>query len=75
MINSEELLFCVDDNNNPIEPLPRKFVHANSVWHRVSHIYVVNTQNKQILCQQRSLKKDALPGIQEAYFGGHVLSR
>lgn len=71
MINKNELLFVVDENNNPIEPKPRQEVHQKGYWHRVSHIWVVNSKG-QILCQRRSLLKDSSPGKWESFFGGHL---
>lgn len=71
MINTEELLFCVDQNNNPIEPKPRSLVHTTGIWHRTSHIWIVNDK-KEILCQKRSLLKDKAPGLWEGFFGGHI---
>lgn len=73
MINSKELLFVVDENDNPLSPLPRDYVHKNKVWHRTTGIWIMNT-NGQILGQKRSLKKDIRPGYWEAFFGGHVLA-
>jgi len=71
MINKDELLFVVDENNNPIEPLPRGIVHSKGFWHRSSHIWVVNSK-KQILCQKRSKLKDKFPGFWEPNFGGNL---
>lgn len=68
---AEELLFVVDANNQPREPLPRKSVHGRGVWHRVSHIWLRNNKG-QVLCQQRSLEKDLNPGFWECFFGGHM---
>ncbi|MFO0703764.1 MAG: NUDIX domain-containing protein [Patescibacteria group bacterium] len=73
MINSEELLLVVDENNNPIKPLPRKQVHSEGHWHRTAHIFIVDGK-ENILCQQRSMKKDQNPGKWEPFFGGHLLS-
>lgn len=71
MINSDELLFVVDEDNNPLQAMPRKETHAKHLWHRCSHIWVINSK-KQILCQKRTLLKDVNPGKWEAHFGGHV---
>lgn len=71
MINKDELIFVVDEQNNPVESKPRSKVHQNGLWHRVSHIWVTNSQ-KQVLCQRRSLLKDTSPGKWEAFFGGHL---
>lgn len=71
MIKPDELLFTVDENNNPISPEVRKTAHANGLWHRTSGVWVVS-KNKKILCQKRSFKKDVKPGFWEAFFGGHL---
>ena len=71
MINNRELIFVVDENNNPVKPQIRSFVHKNNLWHRTTGIWVIN-RKKQILCQKRSLQKDQNPGFWEAYFGGHL---
>lgn len=71
MINNNELLFVVDENNNPLEPQPRSFVHKNGLWHRTTGIWVCNGKG-QILCQKRSRNKDIKPGFWEAFFGGHM---
>lgn len=66
-----ELFFVVDDHDNPLPPLPRKLVHGHGVWHRVSHVWIVNDAG-QILCQQRALNKELAPGRWEPFFGGHL---
>ncbi len=71
MVIKKELLLTVDENNQPIKPLPRDIVHKNGNWHRCSHIWIINNQ-KQILCQQRSIRKDINPGIWDPFFGGHL---
>lgn len=71
MIDKKELLFVVDEFNNPIEPKPRDEVHKNGYWHRVAHIWILNSE-QEILCQKRSLLKDMNPGKWEPFFGGHM---
>ena len=71
MIDKNELLFVVDEHNNPLTPLPRHIVHNKMIWHLCTGIWIVNNKN-QILCQKRSLKKDLKPGMWEAFFGGHL---
>jgi isopentenyldiphosphate isomerase len=71
MINDQELIFAVDENNNPVAPVPRKGIHENRIWHRVTHVWVMNLQ-KDILVQKRSLAKDLSPGMWEPFFGGHL---
>jgi isopentenyl-diphosphate Delta-isomerase len=71
MIDSKELLYIVDENNNPLEPQLRSNAHKNGLWHRTTGIWAINKKN-QVLCQKRSLKKDVKPGFWEAFFGGHL---
>lgn len=71
MINPNELLFVVDENNQPQNPVIRHVAHAKGLWHRTSGIWVINSK-KQILTQKRSLNKDIKPGFWEAFFGGHL---
>jgi isopentenyldiphosphate isomerase len=73
MLNEKEMLFVVDEENRPVEPRSRKEVHERGYWHRNSHIWVKNSRG-QILCQQRSFKKDMYPGLWEPFFGGHLLT-
>lgn len=71
MLNAEEMVFVVDENNNPLKPELRSIAHKNGLWHRTTGIWVLN-KRKQILCQKRSMNKDVKPGYWEAFFGGHV---
>jgi isopentenyl-diphosphate Delta-isomerase len=73
MLNANELLFTVDANNQPIEPLIRKEAHAKGVWHRCTHIWIYNSKG-QVLSHKRSLLKDSMGGYWEAFFGGHILA-
>ncbi len=74
MINPDELLLCVDENNQPIVPVSREAAHRDHIWHRVVHIIVTDPSHKRILCQQRSQLKDSNPGKFECCFGGHATS-
>lgn len=71
MILKKELLFTVDELNNPIDPKSRDEVHKKGYWHRTTHIWVIN-KKQQVLCQKRSLLKDTNPGKWESFFGGHL---
>lgn len=73
MINKDEILFIVDEDNSPAEPMPRHEAHKIGAWHRCVEIWVVNSKG-QVICNQRSMLKDNSPGAWEAYFGGHVLA-
>lgn len=68
---ADELFFVVDKDDRPQKPLARKLVHGRGIWHRVAHVWLWNNKG-QILCQQRSLEKELLPGIWEPFFGGHM---
>ncbi len=73
MINRNEMIFTVDENNNPIKPLERHVAHEQGIWHRTTDIAVVNSKN-QILCHKRSMLKDNDKGMWDACFGGHILA-
>ncbi len=68
---ADELFFVVDEHDTPLAPLPRKLVHGHGVWHRVSHIWLVNDR-REVLCQQRAFNKELNPGFWEPFFGGHL---
>lgn len=68
---ANELFFVVDENDSPLEPLPRKLVHGHGIWHRVSHVWILNGKG-YVLCQQRSMEKESNPGRWEPFFGGHL---
>lgn len=72
-MKNEEYFDVVNEQNEPTgEKLPRSAVHEHDAyWHRTTIIWVVNLK-KEVLCQQRSFKKDENPGKWQSYFGGHV---
>ena len=74
-MSSTELLDLVDENNVPTgETKSRDLVHLEkSDWHRTVHVWIANSK-WEILCQQRSLKKDGNPGKWQSFFWGHVKS-
>ena len=69
----EEFFDIYDEDNNPTgEIRSRAEVHNTlAYWHRATHIWIIN-DNREILCQQRSWKKDSNPGLWQSFFGGHV---
>ncbi len=71
MINSNELLYVVDEFDSQLEPKPRHEVFKNGLWRRTVHVWIVNNK-KQILCQKRSQKKDMSPGKWEPVVAGHL---
>lgn len=70
LASADELFLVVDENDQPLDPLPRKLVHGHGAWHRVAHVWLVS--DHLILCQQRSLNKEFNPGFWEPFFGGHM---
>ena len=72
MPNQNDLLFVVDENNNPIKPQRKAHVQEKKLWHRTSHIWVIN-KKKQILCHRRGILKQVLPGNWVPYFGDHLM--
>jgi isopentenyldiphosphate isomerase len=71
MINSQELLYCVDEFDCAIAPMPRDVVHRQGHWRRTAHVWVINHKG-ELLCQQRSMKKDLSPGKWEPAVAGHI---
>jgi isopentenyldiphosphate isomerase len=71
MINKNELLFIVDEYDVPLDPRPRHETLKNGYWHRTAHVWILNDQ-KQLLCQKRSMLKDIAPGKWEPAIVGHI---
>lgn len=69
----EELFDIVNENNQSLHiQKSRTMVHGSEpAWHRTTHIWIINDK-KEMLCQQRSLTKDANPGKWQSFFGGHL---
>ena len=51
--------------------LPRKEIIEQKAWCRVTDIFVMNSEGA-ILCHQRSLEKERMPGYWLTHLGGHV---
>jgi isopentenyl-diphosphate delta-isomerase len=67
------MIFTVDEENNPIEPVERQKAHQEGIWHRTTDIAVMNSKN-EILCHKRSIFKDTNAGKWDPCFGGHILA-
>ncbi len=67
---SEELLFVVDENDQPLEPVLRSEAISKQLWRRVSGIMIIDRANNRVLCQKRSEAKDERPGFWIAMHGG-----
>lgn len=59
--------------NTPIGVLPRAQAIKEGAWCRSTNIYVMNSKG-EILCHQRSLNKERMPGVWCTHMGGHVSS-
>ncbi len=69
--NPDELFDVVDDRDQVLHSAPRHEVHARKLLHRAVHIFLFNS-NGEIFLQQRSMQKDAEPGVWSASCSGHV---
>lgn len=71
IVNNNELLYVVDEFNEPLTPMTRHEAFKKGVFRRTVHVWLIN-ERKQILCQKRSLKKDMGAGLWEVTVGGHI---
>ena len=68
----QELLFEVDQHNQPIGPITREIAHQSpDKFYRAIFVLVKN-QDDQILIQKRSATKDLFPNYWDLSVGGHV---
>lgn len=51
----------------------RNECHKKGLWHKAVVLFVISTDNKNILLQQRSSMKKAWPNLWDVTAGGHVL--
>jgi 8-oxo-dGTP pyrophosphatase MutT (NUDIX family) len=65
-----ELLFVVDEDDNPLSPLQREVVIANGLWRRACGGAVIDKKRHKVLCQKRSSQVDQRPGLWVTLFGG-----
>lgn len=71
MVNSDELLYVVDEFNEKLIPQPRHKVFKKGLWRRTSHVWIFDKKGR-ILCQKRSLKKTVGAGLWESSVAGHI---
>lgn len=67
----EALAIVHPETNAPIGILPRAQAIKEQAWCRSTNVYVMNHAG-QILCHQRSLQKERMPGVWCTHLGGHV---
>lgn len=51
--------------------LPRNEALAQGVWCRSTNVFILNSHG-EILCHQRSMGKERMPGVWSTHLGGHV---
>lgn len=71
MSNPNELLWLVNDQDEPLGSLARGKIHAQKLLHRSVHILVFNPEG-QVLLQLRAMSKDENPGLWDSSAAGHV---
>ncbi len=67
----DEIFDIVDENDAVVGTATRAEVHANNLWHRATHILVLNSRS-EILIQKRSELKDTYPGVWTTSCAGHL---
>lgn len=48
--------------------------HTKGLWHKAVVVFVISTDNKRVLLQQRSANKKLWPNLWDITAGGHVLT-
>ncbi len=66
-----EIFDVVDENDQVIGRKTRGEVHAEKLLHRAVHVFVYNKRG-DLLLQQRSMFKDAHPGVWDSSVSGHL---
>ena len=67
----EEMFDVVDENDVPVEQLPRSEVHRQWLRHRAVHLQVFNSAG-EIFLQRRAAWKDINPWLWDSGAAGHV---
>ena len=52
----------------------RKDCHENGLWHKAVVVFIISSDNKFVLLQQRSSSKRLWPNLWDITAGGHVLA-
>ena len=52
----------------------REVCHNKGLWHKAVVVFIISTDNKKVLLQQRSANKKLWPNLWDITAGGHVLS-
>ncbi|MDJ0956576.1 MAG: NUDIX hydrolase YfcD [Arenicellales bacterium] len=68
---ANEIVSIVDESDNIVGQEPRHVMRAQGLLHRVTYIFVFNT-NGELLVQKRTYDKDLYPGYYDLAAGGVV---
>jgi 16S rRNA (adenine1518-N6/adenine1519-N6)-dimethyltransferase len=68
---SGEIFDVVDEHDEVTGQATRGEVHAQGLLHRAVHVFVFNKRG-DVLLQQRSMLKDAHPGVWDSSVSGHL---
>ena len=67
-----EFLDILDENGvNTGKTASRADVHKYGYWHKVVHVWIINSKN-ELLLQLRSMEKENHPGEWDISVGGHI---
>lgn len=67
----DEIFDVVNEADEVVGQAKRAEVHAKGLLHRAVHVFVINGRG-ELLLQQRSLLKDAHPGVWDSSVAGHL---
>ena len=65
-----ELVFAVDEFDQPVQPVTRSRAIREGIWRRASGILITSPDYSQVLCHKRTETKDERPGLWVSMFGG-----
>lgn len=71
MLHSDEVIFCVDKDNSPIDSQTKAYAHKYGIWHRTSQVWVHDVHSR-ILCHLRSAQVHKAKNKWDPNFGGHA---
>ena len=63
MVNSNELLYVVDEFDVKIDPQPRHKVFKEGLWRRTTHVWIINKRKNP--CATEIAQKTHSPGLWE----------
>ncbi len=64
-------IVCSEKNTHTGEVELRSTVIENGLWCRSTNVYVLN-RHGEVLCHQRAMEKERMPGVWSTHLGGHV---